>query len=216
MGKYRDQSDSTNADYTIGCRIIVQPIFFSRLNWIPQPKSWANSIVVGKTYSTDTDEGLALWDRVMSVVELPAEPLIGFSESPQARFGEPALIAPRLGQGAFRVSVTDAYERKCAISGGKVLPALDAAHIRPYGLGGAHSISNGILLRRDIHSVFDAGYVTIDEDMRFVVSDRVRTDFNNGSEYRRLHGHALSVPANPVQQPDREALRWHNTAIFRG
>ena len=152
----------------------------------------------------------------MSIVELPAQALMGFSESPQARYGEPTLISPRLGQGAFRVSVTDAYERKCAVSGGKVLPALDAAHIRPYGSGGLHSVSNGVLLRRDIHSVFDAGYVTIDEDMRFVVSYRVKIDFNNGNEYRRLHGQSLAVPANPLHRPDLDALRWHNTSVFRG
>ena len=107
----------------------------------------------------------------------------GASDIPQVRFGEPVLVKPRLGQGAFRIAVTDAYRRTCAVSGGKVLPALDAAHIKPYALGGQHELSNGILLRRDIHSVFDAGYVTIDEQYRFVVSERVKTEFNNGEEY---------------------------------
>jgi putative restriction endonuclease len=135
-------------------------------------------------------------------------------ESP-ARYGEPTLIKPRLGQGAFRVAVTDAYRRTCAVSGGKVLPALDAAHIKPYAQGGRHEVSNGLLLRRDIHSVFDAGYVTIDEQHRFVVSERVKTEFNNGNEYRRLHGTLLSIPNPPFDRPDPEALRWHNTQVFR-
>lgn len=73
------------------------------------------------------------------------------------RFAEPHLIRPRLGQGAFRLAVTDAYNRECAITGGRVLPALDAAHIQSYSSGGEHAVSNGLLLRRDIHSVFDAG-----------------------------------------------------------
>jgi putative restriction endonuclease len=97
-----------------------------------------------------------------------------------------------------------------------VLPALDAAHIKPYGVGGSHVVSNGLLLRRDIHSVFDAGYVTIDEQLKFVVSDRVKADFNNGNEYRRLHGATVSVPSLPRYQPDREALRWHNESVFLG
>jgi putative restriction endonuclease len=59
-------------------------------------------------------------------------------------------------------------------------------------------------------------YVTIDEDSRFVVSDRVRTDFNNGEEYRRLRGERLQLPAVPIDQPDREALRWHNLNRFVG
>lgn len=134
----------------------------------------------------------------------------------QYRFGEPTLIKPRLGQGAFRIAVIDAYNRACAVSGGKVLPALEAAHIRPYAEGGTHNVSNGILLRRDIHSVFDAGYVTIDRNLRFVVSDRVKTDFNNGNEYRRLHGGTISVPSSPQYQPDEAALQWHNEQVFLG
>ena len=175
----------------------------------------ANSIVVGKTYSTEDQEGLRLWERVIETSQAALRPFAGVAE-PQRRFGEPTLIVPRLGQGAFRVSVTDAYGRTCAISGGKVLPALDAAHIKPYSFGGTHEVSNGILLRRDIHSVFDAGYVTFDEDLRFVVSDRVRSDFNNGEEYRRLHGQRLNLPAMSIHQPQQEVLRWHNQNKFLG
>jgi putative restriction endonuclease len=51
------------------------------------------------------------------------------------------------------------------------------------------------LLRRDIHSVLDAGYVTIDEQYRLVVSERVRIDFDNGNEYLRLHGSLLTLPS---------------------
>jgi putative restriction endonuclease len=97
-----------------------------------------------------------------------------------------------------------------------VLSALDAAHIKPYSLGGTHDVSNGILLRRDIHSVFDAGYVTFDEDLRLVVSDRVRSDFNNGEEYRRLHGQRLNLPAMSIHKPQQEVLRWHNQNKFLG
>ncbi len=213
VGRYRETNSSPNEDYIIGCRIVVQPIFFPEHQWIPQPPSWSRSIVVGKTYSSGEPEGLALWERLMEQSTNRLEP-IGFDE-PQVRYGEPTLIKPRLGQGAFRIAVTDAYHRTCAVSGGKVLPALDAAHIKPYVLGGSHELTNGILLRRDIHSVFDAGYVTVDEQYRFVVSDRVKTDFNNGNEYRRLHGTLLSMPSNPVFQPDRLAIRWHNENVFR-
>jgi putative restriction endonuclease len=91
---------------------------------------------------------------------------------------------------------------------------LDAAHIRSYGEGGVHEVANGLLLRKDIHSVFDAGYVTFDEDLRMVVSDRVRTEFNNGNEYRRLHGEQLRVPADPALSPSAEFLRWHREERF--
>jgi putative restriction endonuclease len=212
IGKYRRASPDPAADYVIGCRIVVQPVFLPEHLWIPQPDSWASSIVVGKTYSTENREGLRLWERLME--HSSQAPATGWMESP-ARYGEPMLVKPRLGQGAFRVAVTDAYRRTCAVSGGKVLPALDAAHIKPYAHGGRHEVSNGLLLRRDIHSVFDAGYVTIDEQHRFVVSERVKTEFNNGNEYRRLHGTLLSTPNPPFDLPDSEALHWHNTQVFR-
>ncbi|HEX4159092.1 MAG TPA: HNH endonuclease [Rhizomicrobium sp.] len=214
VGRYRRQSDR-HEDYTIGCRIVTQPVFLTPERWIPQPPNWARSIVVGKAYSTDTAEGRALWEAIIAADLAIPKTLPGFGEE-QARYGEPVLVKPRLGQGAFRIAVTDAYARACAVSGGKVLPALDAAHIRPYASGGSHEVSNGLLLRRDIHSVFDAGYVTIDEQLRFVVSGRVRTDFNNGNEYRRLHGAVVAEPAQASFRPDRDALRWHNEKVFLG
>ena len=215
VGKYRREPAPIHKDYTIGCRIVVQPVFFSESAWIPQPEEWGKSIVVGKTYATDEGEGRALWDAIMNAGE-SVEILERVFAEERARFAQPTLITPRLGQGAFRISVTDAYRRTCAVSGGKVLPALDAAHIRPYALGGTHEVSNGILLRRDIHSVFDAGYVTVDERQRFVVSERVKTDFNNGNEYRRLHGAETMVPLTLKFRPDPAALRWHNENVFLG
>ena len=212
--KYRSGVNA-NEDYTIGCRIVVQPVFLPPERWIPQPANWAKPIVVGKTYSTDEAEGRALWEAVAATDAPISTTPRGFGEE-QQRYGQPTLVTPRLGQGAFRISVTDAYNRTCAVSGGKVLPALDAAHIKPYGEGGGHEVSNGLLLRRDIHSVFDAGYVTIDRELKFVVSDRVKTDFNNGNEYRRLHGTTVSVPALPKFRPNQNLLRWHNENVFLG
>jgi putative restriction endonuclease len=142
--------------------------------------------------------------------------LPGVAETDERRYGEPMLVTPRLGQGAFRVAITELYGRQCALTDGKVLPALDAAHIRPYGEGGAHAKSNGILLRKDIHCVFDAGYATFDEDYRFLVSEKVREVFDNGNEYRRLHGHRLRVPADPVDRPSLEAVRWHQENRYLG
>jgi putative restriction endonuclease len=77
-------------------------------------------------------------------------------------------------------------------------------------------VTNGLLLRRDIHSVFDAGYVTFDDDFRMVVSDRVRSDFNNGEEYRRLHGQQLALPQNPRFRPSISNLAWHQNECFLG
>lgn len=202
----------------IGCTVLVEPVFFPTEKWIELPASWSGSIQRGKLYSTDNSDGLELWNRLHDWPQLPlTAPIPGLSDKEeQARYGAPALIRPRLGQGAFRVAVTEAYGRQCAISDGKVLPALDAAHIRPYGEGGHHTESNGILLRKDIHSVFDAGYVTIDEKYHFSVSKKIKEVFNNGEEYLRLHGKVLRLPKRRSDWPDPLALRWHNTSRYVG
>ncbi len=218
--QYRPDARNEN-DPQIGCRVVVQPVFLPKELWIPQPESWARSIVVGKTYDTDSAEGSHLWDQVMAAAEaaiVTASTGVAEQQSiyvpPGRRYGDPQLIRPRLGQGAFRLAVTDAYHRECAITGGRVLPALDAAHIQSYSSGGEHEVSNGLLLRRDIHSVFDAGYLTFDEELRVIVSERVRTEFNNGNEYRRLQGLRLRLPPNPNFQPDPARLRWHREHRF--
>ena len=59
------------------------------------------------------------------------------------RYGSPLLVRPRLGQGTFRIAVTEAYGRACAITGEHSLPALEAAHIQSYRFGGPHEIANG-------------------------------------------------------------------------
>jgi len=200
----------------IGCTILVEPMFFPTDLWLDLPPSWSPSIQRGKVYSTENAEGLDLWNRLQQAAQmcLPSAQS-GFGEE-QVRYGAPALIVPRLGQGAFRVAVTEAYGRQCAISDGKVLPALDAAHIKPYGEGGLHMKSNGVLLRKDIHSVFDAGYATIDQNFRFFVSPKVKEIFDNGEEYRRLHGKILRLPGRKSDWPDRDLLRWHNDNRFLG
>jgi putative restriction endonuclease len=218
--RYRPEARN-EVDPLIGCRVVVQPVFLPEPLWIPQPDTWARSIVVGKTFDTATSEGLRLWEQIITAAEVAQSAVVSAVAeqqtayaAPGSRYGEPQLIHPRLGQGAFRLAVTDAYNRECAITGGRVLPALDAAHIQAYGSGGEHAVSNGLLLRKDIHSVFDAGYLTFDESMRVVVSDRVRTEYNNGNEYRRLHGEKLRLPPNPKFQPDPARMRWHRENRF--
>jgi putative restriction endonuclease len=213
IARYRKAAPGDRSDFEIGCRILTQPFFFEEPDWLPVPASWARNIVSFKTYTTADTDGLALWEAVAERLERRPTP---DAAEPAARFGEPHLIRPRLGQGAFRVLVTDVYQRRCAVTQERTLPALEAAHIRPYGEGGEHKASNGLLLRRDIHSLFDAGYVTVTPDLRFEVSRRIKEEFDNGRHYYALHGQPVTPPSDLQQMPDSSALAWHNEQCFRG
>jgi putative restriction endonuclease len=213
IAHYRHADPSDRGDFEIGCRILTQPFFFEERDWIAVPPSWSANIVSFKTYNTDNAEGLALWDAVNDRLSQQQNTETSVEA---ARFGEPHLIRPRLGQGAFRVLVTDIYRRRCAITHERTLPTLEAAHIRPYGDGGVHEAKNGLLLRRDIHSLFDAGYVTVTPDLRFEVSRRIKEEFDNGKQYYALHSHKIEPPEDIAQHPDAHALAWHNETCFRG
>jgi putative restriction endonuclease len=213
IARYRKTDPNDRSDFEIGCRILTQPFFFKERDWIPMPASWSPNIVSFKTYNAADAEGLALWEAVNE--RQSALQITGIAEE-AARFGGPHLIRPRLGQGAFRVLVTDIYRRRCAVTLERTLPALEAAHIRPYGDGGTHDAENGLLLRRDIHSLFDAGYVTVTPQLRFEVSRRIREEFENGKHYYALQGQKIEPPEDARQRPNRDVLMWHNEYCFRG
>lgn len=200
-------------DPIIGCRILTQPFFWPRDLWLPVPESWSPNIVSGKGFGVGERDGQYLWQAAVERIRagLPSPDL-----RPAERYGAPTLIRPRLGQGAFRLSVTDSYERRCAITGEKTLPILDAAHIRAYEAGGEHAPSNGLLLKTDIHRLFDLGYVTISPDRRFEVSRRLKADFDNGQHYYDLHGSSIRPPRAEEALPSPEALEWHRQNRYLG
>lgn len=211
VAKYRHQHEDRKADYMIGCILLEQPFFLPENAWIPIPSDWKSNIVQGRRYDLSIEPGLSIWRQLHF-----AMPLVSAVREDPVRYGQPVLILPRLGQGSFRVVVTDVYERRCALTNEKTLPALDAAHIKPYSESGQHIVSNGILMRRDLHALFDKGYVTITPLMKVEVSRRIKEEFENGRDYYRLQGSTIHVPADPTYRPSREYLEWHNSNIYRG
>lgn len=138
-------------------------------------------------------------------------------EEPETMYGKSVLTKVRLGQGAFRVLVTDAYNRKCAISGERTLPVLEAAHMKPYAESGPHFISNALLLRSDLHKLFDSGYLTITQDLKVEVSRRIKEEFENGKEYYRFHGGSLyNLPNRLMDKPVSKFVEWHNVNKYKG
>jgi putative restriction endonuclease len=107
-------------DFVIGCRILTQPFFLQESEWF-EPPSWPPHFQGFKTYSTDDPDGLMLWETAYPHFHPGAAYRFsspqGASDVSHARWGEPTLIQPRLGQGAFRIVVTDNYARRCAVTG---------------------------------------------------------------------------------------------------
>lgn len=207
--KYRRNRLDQFEDYTIGCILLEKPFFLSEEDWIPV-QGWNPNIVQGLTYDLTTEPGLSMMESLKGLTGI-SRPI-----AENVRFGAPMITLPRLGQGSFRVIVSDAYERRCAVTEERTLPALDAAHIKPCSQDGKHEIPNGVLLRRDVHALFDRGYVTITTDLNLEVSRRIREEYENGRDYYRLHGHSIRPPENPQMRPSSDYLQWHNENVFRG
>lgn len=144
-------------DPVVSSLILTSPFFLDESHWIPVPASFARNIVQGKTYDTAEEEGQLLYQAIQSNLQFQSEiPTVA------DRYSNPVLITPRLGQGSFRFIVTDVYHKRCAITGEKTLPVLDAAHIRPYAQDG--------------------------QDLVVEVSMRLKEDFGNGKAYYAYHG----------------------------
>jgi putative restriction endonuclease len=200
----------------IGCIVLVQAVFFPPEQWIPQPTDWAARNLRYKRYDLTAGEGARIWRECQErAAGLASTQHVSVVREQQERYGEPTLVRPRLGQGAFRVAVTDAYRRSCAVTQEHSLPVLEAAHIRPYSQGGEHEVNNGLLLRSDFHRLFDLGYVTVTPGLRLEVSARLRGDFENGRTYYPLHGSQLAVPRATGLRPEANLLQWHNDTVFR-
>ena len=212
--KYRRQIENRLVDYSIGCILIEQPFFFEKANWIPAPYDWNRNIVRGKSYDLMIEPGFSLWNRIQSSMAVQSMPNEVREESP--RYGEPILVQPRLGQASFRILVTDAYERKCAITNERTLPALDVAHIKPYSKSGQNVISNGLLLRKDLHALFDKGYITIAPSMEIEVSRKIKEEFENGRDYYQFQGNKIRMPRDINDRPSSVFLEWHNNNVYLG
>jgi putative restriction endonuclease len=196
-------------DWPIGCIVLQQPFFFEPSQWIPAPVDFKKPTQQGKTYDLTSGPGRELFAAVQERLQGMSTP--SFAE-PVAMYGDPVLVKRRLGQGAFRMLIADLYEKRCAVTGEKVFPVLQAAHIQPVSAGGTHRLDNGLLLRSDVHTLFDQGYVTVVPDLRLEVSSRLKKDFDNGEHYYQYQGREIWTPT--ADRPNKLFLEWHRDAVF--
>src|SRR5260370_755103 len=190
--RYRRAPADPRAAYQRGGIILAGPFCWRQIDWIPAPEDFSRNIVQGKGYDLASPGGNRLWEQVMGRLRPGAGGRV--AEGDDAVQRQPVQVLQRLGQGAFRILITHAYERRCAMTQEKALPVLEAAHIAPVADGGGHRLSNGLLLRSDVHTLFDPGYISVTPDHRVRVSRRQKADFDNGEHYYQLEGTPLSVP----------------------
>jgi putative restriction endonuclease len=219
IAEYRRESPLETAlgSRELTCLILREARFLPRHEWLlwEEDHGWHPSIVAFKTYDLASADGVALTDLLKN--GRPAEFVERFEPVLADERARTELLAvAREGQGAFRVRVLDAYARRCAVTGERALPVLDAAHIQRYLGPASNHVQNGLALRADIHRLYDAGYVTVTPEYRVEVSRRLKDDFENGEPYYQLAGTSLVVlPSDPGKRPSRQALEWHASTIFR-
>lgn len=116
-----------------------------------------------------------------------------------------ASVAVRRGQSSFRSRLLAAYNGLCCVTGCDLIATLEAAHITPYRGAKSNHIQNGLLLRSDIHALFDLGLIAIDQDNRIILAPSAL----NSATYKDLNGKKLAEPCDLEQVPSTEALRKH-------
>lgn len=142
--------------------------------------------------------------------QIAAEPLPPIDNDHDARVWELRGVALREGQSDFRAALLDASDRKCAITGCAVVEILEAAHICPYRGEHTHRTDNGLLLRADIHTLFDKGMIWVDAEGFVQLDERLA-----GTEYAPLRGRKLRQPSDPMALPHADHLAHHREHTTR-
>ena len=198
-----------NSVRQIGCAFLSNPEYFSnpieysRLGRMYGPV---------KSFDARNETGIHLRKEMSARIHRHPEA----SAVIKGGVGKPVLVVPRLGQATFRIELEKQYEMRCAVTGERTRPVLDAAHIKPFSLVKEHNLSNGLLLRKDIHKLFDDGYVTVTPDRHFLVSKAIRDEFENGRDYYALHGTSVRDTVSLEARPAKEYLEWHASERFKG
>ncbi len=216
VGKYRARPILPGEDPEIGCIFVRDVSFFAAGHELEPPPAFAPNIVQGKSYPLDEEPGFSYFEEALRRMLAPLPGSLDVAwHRPGPVYGDPRLTPHRLGQHSFQAVVLDAYHRRCAITGERIRPVLQAAHIKPLPKGGEHRLDNGLLLRSDVHTLFDRGYLAVDPRFRLVVSPRLREEFQNGEEFYARAGESIALPDHRRDRPNAEFLEWHLDEVFQ-
>jgi len=125
------------------------------------------------------------------------------SDDRDARRRIQAAIVRRYGSQRFRDALLEAYEGRCAVTGCNLPAALEAAHIKPYNGQKTDYVTNGLLLRGDIHTLFDLNFLGIEPDsLKITLAPRV-----DDSSYKKYNGRVIHTPSDETLRPNPQALQ---------
>jgi hypothetical protein len=180
-------------NYPVSCRfkLLDLPVnpseeFQSLLDWEPQLPldELGQAIVLGRI---EAAKSLAAVDSLKDARELIQR-----------------AVAVRRGQKTFRKKLLKAYGGRCAVTGTTVAAILEAAHIVPYKGAHTHRTDNGLLLRSDIHTLFDLGLLWVSQERTVQLAEELGT-----GEYGSFHGSVILQAAGAQDQPLLEHLAYH-------
>jgi len=217
IAHYRREPIGPTEDPEIGCVFVRNVTFFPANMAYDPPPGFAPSIVQGKGYDMAERQVSGYFGDLMQLV-LGRAVEIDLSQpwhDTGPVFGDPRLAPYRLAQQAFKAVVLSAYHGHCAITGTKIRPVLEAAHVRPVTDGGENRLDNGLLLRSDVHTMFDRGYLAVDPSYRLRVSPRLRDEFGNGEQFYAKASQLIALPDRKPDHPQREFLEWHLDEVFQ-
>ncbi|GHC63617.1 hypothetical protein GCM10010136_05090 [Limoniibacter endophyticus] len=118
----------------------------------------------------------------------------------------------------FRRLVLQAYDKRCAITGLKLINGggraeVDAAHIRPVEANGPDILANGIALSGTAHWMFDRGLISLSDELEILIS-RQANDAESIQGLLNKTGKAI-VPSRPFERPHPHFLQWHRENCFK-
>jgi putative restriction endonuclease len=221
IGRYRklDLLRTPTANHEpLGCTILRDAVFWPEDRWLAwgAEQGWARNIVQGKAERDPIRASELLGEIQFDHLETPQELSADRFEPLDVddRHLVLARAMKREGQGTFRARLLDAYGRRCAITGEHTEIVLDAAHIQPYLGPRSNHVQNGLLLTKEFHKLFDAGYVTVTPELVVKVSPRLAGDWANGKRYYAYDERPLTVEPDGAQRPSPAVLGWHGARVF--
>ncbi len=150
-----------------------------------------------------------VWERPLSRMPSVSDALFVAEDSGQVKERVSALVMRRKAQDRFRDALLSAYDRRCAVTGYDAEDALQAAHIIAYRGASSQQVCNGLLLRADIHLLYDRHLLSVNpEDNRVSLHERLK-----GTAYREVDHRSIHLPDDQALRPEPERLELH-WAVF--